>query len=208
MPPAAPVDTWLALPPSPTKSASGITPTRASRTKGITNDVAYSSFTRTPARGPAVTYELGDAVVVGPSFVPRQKWLGIPASFKRVPSKSKGKGKGKAKRATVEEVDDGWSHEDGLAAGEKVALIVGLYEDVVGRKMGKLRWLARPGAVWSADGPVEGEEVDPVGPSLSSEGVVLMRGGSMNCIIRPTRRSSMRRGRRGIGNQDRSRLAR
>ena len=90
-----------------------------------------------------------------------------------------------------------WRHEDGLGVGEKVAVIVGLCEDVGGRMLAKVRWFARPGAVWSGVGPEEGDEVLPVGSFFSCRWQELTRRNSMNSTIRATRPTSTKRAKRG-----------
>lgn len=153
-------DSWPDLQLPSLSSTPNTTPVRASRKKGITNETAYPSFTRTSPSGNTTTFRLGDPIIVGPSAQARQKWLQTPAYLVK-PSK----GSKRARDGGV--IGGGWRHEDGLKAGQKVAVIVGLCEDVEGRKLAKVRWFARPGAVWSGEGPDDGDEVLPVRFSLS-----------------------------------------
>lgn len=93
----------------------------------------------------------------------QQKWLQTPASYLKCKS-TKNKGKGNPKKGgRVEEEDaTGWSHKDGLEGAERVALIIGLFEDAAGCMNARLRWFARPGAVWGEEGPEEDEKVEDV----------------------------------------------
>ncbi|GAA5822726.1 hypothetical protein JCM11251_004357 [Rhodosporidiobolus azoricus] len=156
-------DTWL---PAASSSSSAQLPSpqttpskRASRSSRISNDVDHPAFTRTTTRdGTAETYKVGDVVLVGEQAKLKQRFL-APPPYQVAP---KTKGKGKKAQAAAQEAYDGWKHEDGLQAGDKVAVITRLYEDVKGRKVALVRWFARPGAVWGPDGPEEEEEeVEP-----------------------------------------------
>lgn len=149
---------------------------RASRTKDISNDIPHPSFTRTfhpptsssssaPIPTPApLTFTLGQPVVIGPGLVPNQKWLHRPA---RYAPKYKAKGKAAAREY------NGWRHEDGLGPEEKVGILVGLFEDAAGVKCARVRWLARPGAVWGEEGPVDAEEPVAVSWKTGEEGRML-----------------------------------
>lgn len=97
----------------------------------------------------------------------QQKWLQAPASYlKSKSTKNRAKGKGNAKRGRrVEDEEEdatGWSHRDGLEGAERVALIIGLFEDAAGCMNATLRWFARPGAVWGEQGPEDDEKVEDV----------------------------------------------
>lgn len=146
-------DNWpTTATPTTTTPSTSTTPTRASRTKGFNNETHYPNFTRSsPSTTLTTTFSIGDPVIIGPSLTPSAKWLQPP------PSRSKSKSK-----------KSNWSHEDGLRAKEKVGIIVGLWEDAAGLKMAKVRWFARPGAVWGGISPEEedAEDVEPVSSSL------------------------------------------
>ncbi|GJN88674.1 hypothetical protein Rhopal_001640-T1 [Rhodotorula paludigena] len=155
----APTDSWVTTAASKQQLASpATTPTkRASRSSGLNNETDHTAF----ARSSGEQYSVGDTVIVNEHAKLKQKFLAPPAylaSTKPVKSRSKAKGKGKGKARADEHDDDvadapGWRHEDGLEAGDKVAVITRLFEDVRGRKMAVVRWFARPGAVWSDEGP-------------------------------------------------------
>ncbi|GAA5938692.1 hypothetical protein JCM3775_001963 [Rhodotorula graminis] len=172
MPAAAPAttDSWVVtastsrqpLLPSPVT-----TPTkRASRSSRISNDTDHRAFTRTsldPATGleSSVEFRIGDTVVVNELAKLKQKFLAPPPYLVPRKTASRTKAKGKAKATVTPDDDDeaededNWRHEDGLRAGDKVAVITRLFEDVRGRKMAMVRWFARPGAVWGEQGPDE-----------------------------------------------------
>jgi len=140
--------------------ADATTPTRASRTKGITNERTFSSFKRTLPSGNEVTFAVGDAVIVGGTYGARQKWL-QPPEWVLWQEKKKGRGKRDDTMANA------WKHEDGLPSKDKVGIIVGLVEDVSGKMLAKVRWFARPGALWSLQGPDEEyDDLLPVRPVL------------------------------------------
>ncbi|GAA6029380.1 hypothetical protein JCM8097_003646 [Rhodosporidiobolus ruineniae] len=160
-------DSWLpsgsscAALPSPAS-----TPTkRASRSSRISNDTDHRSFRRTTldddtGLDTTVDFTIGDIVVVGEQAKLKQKFLHPPPYL--VPLKQ-GKGKGKRKQVQ-QDTYEGWTHEDGLKPGDKVAVITRLFEDVRGRKCATVRWFARPGAVWGPDDPPEEEEAAQVLP--------------------------------------------
>lgn len=142
------------------------TPTkRASRSSRISNDTDHAAFSRTsvdPSTGLESTLEfrVGDTVVVSDQAKLRQKFLAPPTYLVPTKPKGKSKAKGKGKQRAQDDEDeeqqyDGWRHEDGLRAGDKVAVITRLFEDVRGRMMATVRWFARPGAVWGEQGPDE-----------------------------------------------------
>ncbi|GAA6023834.1 hypothetical protein JCM10207_005390 [Rhodosporidiobolus poonsookiae] len=147
--------------PSPSSTPSK----RASRSSRISNDTDYAAFTRTTVDNDtgldtAAEFRIADAVVVGEQAKLKQKFLAPPIYQEEQRGKArKGKGKKKAPQAQY----DGWTHEDGLQAGDKVAVITRLFEDVRGKKMALVRWFARPGSVWGKEGPDEdaGEDVLP-----------------------------------------------
>ncbi|GAA5904632.1 hypothetical protein JCM8208_004835 [Rhodotorula glutinis] len=172
MPAAAPAttDSWVTtastsrqpLVPSPVTTTT--TPTkRASRSSRISNDTDHPAFTRTsldPDTGleSSLEFRVGDTVVVNELAKLKQKFLAPPSYLvpQKKHSRTKAKGKGKAvAQQDEDEDDDNWRHEDGLRAGDKVAVITRLFEDVRGRKMAMVRWFARPGAVWGEQGPDE-----------------------------------------------------
>ncbi|KAK4700787.1 origin recognition complex subunit 1, partial [Phenoliferia sp. Uapishka_3] len=136
------------------------TPQRASRTQGITNEVAYPAFYHTPSSSSKpIKFSVGDTVIL--EAPTSQNWLKPP------PYLVKGKGK-KANKGKAKAVDgyDGWTHEDGLGAAEKVAVIIRLFEDTaeanVDKKMKvRVRWLGRPGALWESDGPEPHDVEEP-----------------------------------------------
>lgn len=134
------------------------TPTRASRTKGTTNHIPYNTFTRTSSDGTAIHFGVGDAVVVAGLAPLRQKWLQLPDSLYVTAKGRKGKGSEKVKNKKL----NGWSHEDGFKGKERVAIILGFYEDEKEVMMVQLRWFARPGAVWGTQGPEDDEQVEAV----------------------------------------------
>ncbi|KAI5477041.1 origin recognition complex subunit 1 [Pseudohyphozyma bogoriensis] len=176
MPSSKFVDSWpAASDPTPSGSSSlpspTTTPTRVSRAtakEGITNDRPYPSFLRQPARGPSIQFSIGDTVLIVGAPA-RQKFLQPPDRLVKLKgAKGKaGKGKGKAKKRSVAEDDDDddgiWKHDDGLDHLPKatVGIIIGLFEDVTGQMRARVRWFARPGAVWKMDGPEEGEDLLP-----------------------------------------------
>ncbi|GAA5894655.1 hypothetical protein JCM6882_006648 [Rhodosporidiobolus microsporus] len=159
-------DTWLPSPSSstashlPTPSPSSTPSKRASRSSRISNDTDHTAFTRTHSNSStSETFSVGDVVIVGGDAKLKQRFL-APPPYQLAP-KSKAKGKGKKAQVTADAYD-GWKHQDGLDAGDKVAVITRLYEDVKGRKVALVRWFARPGAVWGPDGPEEeDEQVEP-----------------------------------------------
>lgn len=160
------VDSW-ADPPAgaaPIESTTA-SPARASRLKGLSNDIPHSAFNRVDvaaSTSPPVRFAVGDSVIVSAAAETRQEWLKTPDHVLRAAGgKSKRDKKGKA-RAKEQELEEAWQVNDGLGVGEKVAIIVGLYEDAKGEMLAKVRWLARPGAVWGHEGPEEGEEVQDV----------------------------------------------
>ena len=174
--------------PSPVTTTTTTTPTkRASRSSRISNDTDHPAFTRTsldPDTGleSSLEFRVGDTVVVNDLAKLKQKFLAPPSYL--VPTKkhprAKGKGKAKAAQDDEDEDEDNWRHEDGLRAGDKVAVITRLFEDVRGRKMAMVRWFARPGAVWGEQGPDEDHdefgEVMPVRSlslSLCNDGLYL-----------------------------------
>lgn len=97
----------------------------------------------------------------------KQKFLATPP-YVVDEEATKGRGrdgkKGKGSKGKDREEYEGWTHEDGLKAGEKVAVITRLFEDVRGRKNALVRWFARPGAVWGPEEPDEEEEAGQVLP--------------------------------------------
>lgn len=149
------------------------TPTRASRTKGIANETPYTSFVRRSPNNHETTFSVGDTVIIGPHATTRQKFL-APPPYLHGPTA----GKKTSKKARADAYE-GWRHEDGLESKEKVGVIVGLFEDTArDTMMARVRWFARPGAVWDADGP-EAEDVEephPVGPPYSLMREELTRG--------------------------------
>ncbi|GAA5867823.1 hypothetical protein JCM1840_003456 [Sporobolomyces johnsonii] len=163
------VDSWPTASTSSSLPSPATTPTkRASRHNRISNDVDHPSFARTrtdPDSDFTVEYRIGDAVVVNDEVKLKQKFLHPPAYLASSSAKKgKGRGRGKKRAADEDEGYTGWRHEDGLKAGDKVAVITRLFEDVRGRKMALVRWFARPGAVWGEDGPDEDELGGPVLP--------------------------------------------
>ncbi|GAA5966817.1 hypothetical protein JCM21900_006099 [Sporobolomyces salmonicolor] len=168
------VDSWPTASTSSSLPSPALTPTkRASRHNRISNDVDHPSFSRTrtgPDSDLTIEYRIGDAVVVSDEVKLKQKFLHPPpylVSSSAKKGKGKGKGRGKKRAADGDEGDEGytgWKHQDGLKAGDKVAVVTRLFEDVRGRKMALVRWFARPGAVWGEDGPDEDELGGPVLP--------------------------------------------
>ncbi|GAA6012094.1 hypothetical protein JCM11491_001748 [Sporobolomyces phaffii] len=138
---------------------------RASRHNRISNDVEHSSFVRTitPAAedddlASSTEYRIGDAVIVDGSVKLKQKFLHPPLyQFDPAATRTTAKGRSKKQQTDVAAAYEGWKHEDGLAAGDKVGVITRLYEDVRGVKMALVRWFARPGAVWGPEGPEDDE---------------------------------------------------
>lgn len=147
------IDSWPATPKSTGKRpypSPDTTPSRSSRTKGINNHIQHTSFNRTASTSQPVTFNVGDQVIISSKAPCRQKWLQTPSSIKK--SIINGKTR-KAKKQVVHGINDpyeGWQHIDGLTV-ERVAIILELYEDESEVKMVKLRWFARPGAVWGPD---------------------------------------------------------
>lgn len=131
---------------------------RASRHNRISNEIEHFSYTRRTTGGDTTEYRVGDAVIVDDTVKLKQKFLHPPLYQIEPQTKTKSRGKGKKKVEVVPAEDyEGWKHEDGLAAGEKVAVITRLFEDVRGVKMALVRWFARPGAVWGPEGPQDDE---------------------------------------------------
>ncbi|BGO89446.1 hypothetical protein NBRC10512_006633 [Rhodotorula toruloides] len=171
MPPAH-TDTWPSATHADWPSAPATPSKRASRSSRISNDTDYRSFTRSTCVGgteTTVEFRVGDTVVVGADAKLKQKFLAPPSWQVEAKGKGKGKkGKGRGKKRSQDDEEDGepegWRHEDGLNAGDKVAVITRLFEDVRGRKMALVRWFARPGAVWGPDGPDEDDDAGDVLP--------------------------------------------
>lgn len=143
------------------------TPTkRASRASRISNDVDYAAFTRTNEAA-TVEFRIGDTVIVDETPRLGQKFLAPPSYLmkKRREKPAKGKRKADAAGATEEEeAESCWKHEDGLGAGDKVAVVTRLFGDERGRMMALVRWFARPGAVWGSEGPDQDDEAGQVLP--------------------------------------------
>lgn len=175
MPPAH-TDTWPSATHADWPSAPATPSKRASRSSRISNDTDYRSFTRSTCVGgteTTVEFRVGDTVVVGADAKLKQKFLAPPSWQVEAKGKGKGKkGKGRGKKRSQDDEEDGepegWRHEDGLNAGDKVAVITRLFEDVRGRKMALVRWFARPGAVWGPDGPDEDDDAGDVLPVRST----------------------------------------
>ncbi|BGP29916.1 Origin recognition complex, subunit 1 [Rhodotorula toruloides] len=171
MPPAH-TDSWPSTTRADSPSAPATPSKRASRSSRISNDTDYRSFTRSTSVGGTETtieFHVGDTVVVGADAKLKQKFLAPPSWQLEARGTGKGKkGKGKGKKRSQDDEEDqepeGWRHEDGLNAGDKVAVITRLFEDVRGRKMALVRWFARPGAVWGPDGPDEDDDAGDVLP--------------------------------------------
>ncbi|GAA5911697.1 origin recognition complex subunit 1 [Sporobolomyces salmoneus] len=131
---------------------------RASRHNRISNEIEHFAYTRRTTGGDTTDYRVGDAVIVDDTVKLKQKFLHPPLYQIEAQTNSKSRGKGKKKVEAVPADDyEGWKHEDGLTAGEKVAVITRLFEDVRGVKMALVRWFARPGAVWGPEGPQDDE---------------------------------------------------
>ncbi|BGP53848.1 hypothetical protein JCM8202_006043 [Rhodotorula sphaerocarpa] len=143
------------------------TPTkRASRASRISNDVDYAAFTRTNEAA-TVEFRIGDTVIVDETPRLGQKFLAPPSYLMKKRRKKPAKGKRKADAAGAteeEEAESCWKHEDGLGAGDKVAVVTRLFEDERGRMMALVRWFARPGAVWGSEGPDQDDEAGQVLP--------------------------------------------
>lgn len=138
------VDSWTRPEAGTSKQAAATTtPTRATRSKAHSTETTYPSFTRALGSSSHL-FAVGDAVVLSARTPTRQRWL-----------------------APMGKHDQGWRDKASLENGEKVALIVGLYEDAAGVKMARFRWFARPESVWGGEGPKSGFEVDEVRHVLS-----------------------------------------
>lgn len=159
------MDAPAASAPSTSSTAS---PARASRLKGLSNDIPHSAFNRVASStSPPHRFTVGDSVIISAAAETRQEWLKTPDHVARAAGgRTKRDKKGKA-RAVEQELEGVWQVNDGLGVGEKVAIIVGLYEDAKGEMLAKVRWFARPGAVWGHEGPEEGEEVQDVSSEIS-----------------------------------------
>ncbi|SCV74696.1 BQ2448_7725 [Microbotryum intermedium] len=157
-------DTWPER--SASQSTAGpSTPTRASRNNGLSNLARYDHFIRTSSSGQSKRFSVGETVIIGQGAVMRQKWLQVPdhqVELARTMAKAKGKGKTQSSASPRKQPHDKptWFSEDGLQPHDKVGIIVDLYSDERERMMAKVRWFARPSAVWGADGPAEDETVD------------------------------------------------
>lgn len=167
------IDSWEDAPAAPTPGTSSTaSPARASRLKGLSNDIPHSAFTRVSSSSSTSLpdrFSVGQAVIISAAAETRQEWLKTPDHVVRAAGGKltrDRKGKGKA-RAVEELAASEWQVNDGLGVGEKVAIIVGLYEDARGEMLAKVRWFARPGAVWGHQGPEEGEEVQDVSTAAS-----------------------------------------
>lgn len=154
---------------SPVKSSATPTssPARASRSKGLSNNVAHTQFTRNNS----VTYTIGDVVIIGPDAQLRQKWLGTPEHQLLKSSAARARARRRESTAapsssTAQAKQTSWYSEDGLKAGEKVGVITAMYEDASGQKMAQMRWFARPSSVWGPRGPEDGEQVQDVGAGV------------------------------------------
>lgn len=114
-------DDWPASAIASTSQLKQNTPTRRqSRSSGLLSK-NYESFTRTLSNHESIEFKVGDGVVLAQDTPTRQRWLGIPS--KKLSSKI---------------------GSDGLRQLEKVAIIIGLYEDERDVKMARLRWFVRP----------------------------------------------------------------
>lgn len=138
------MDTWVVAPSLRVPSAPD-TPTRASRTRKSTSETTYTSFVRRSPNARDTTFSVGDTVIIGPHATTRHKFLGTPP-YLHVRNAKK--------------PYEGWRHEDGLEPKEKVGLIVALFEDT--EMVARVRWFARPGAVWDKDGPQDEDVEEPV----------------------------------------------
>lgn len=151
----------------PATSPSATPTKRASRASKISNDVDYTAFART-TEAATIEFRVGDTVIIDDSPKLGQKFLAPPSYLLRDRKKkkqSRGKGKQKAvDQDADEDEDDCWRHEDGLRAGDRVAIITRLFEDERGQKRALVRWFARPGAVWGPDGPDADEQAGQVLP--------------------------------------------
>jgi len=152
---------------TPTTTSSDESPSkRASRHNKISNEVEYSSFTRTttttrtkPNNPPSSSttsteYRIGDCIILQSKISENHKFL-RPPIYQLPPKPIRPSKKGKEKKKVVEEEHQGWKHEDGLQGSDKVGVITRLFEDVGNEKKALVRWFARPGAVWGEDGPDE-----------------------------------------------------